>query len=183
MDFDIRTGRPISTVCRDTDPIKDYVGERYFKVWDFMIFDFKLEKIELLVYAIIFSMYKSTQKCFRGSRAYLAKWTGSSIRTVATALKSLEEKEYIDKVMKCVNGRKRVVYYINFEKLPTCKTFSSENYARDVWQRNRKEQAEMGVKVKREELYFELERLDEDETKSTVWSYIEKRDRAKLMKQ
>lgn len=181
MDFDIKTGRALSTICRDTDPIKDYVGERYFNIWDFMIFDFKLEKVELLVYAIIFTMYKNTRKCFRGSRAYLAKWTGASIRTVATALKSLEQKEYIDKVSKCVNGRKRVVYYINFEKLPTCKTFSSANYARDVWQRNTKEQAALGIKVKREELYLELEKLEED-TESSALRYVQMRDSAKQMK-
>ncbi len=180
MDFDLETGRPISKICSDTDQIKEYVGERYFKIWDFMIFNFKLEKTELYVYAIIFAMHKSRGTYFRGSREYLAKWSGSSVRTVATALKSLEEKRYIDKCHRVVNGKKRVVYYINFEMLPTCKTFSSENYARDVCQRYVRDQEKLGRHVDRDEIYSIIDqsrKYSEEEAHELAKRYVANRDR------
>ena len=180
MDFDIETGRPISRICSDTDQIMEYVGERYFKIWDFMIFNFKLEKTELYVYAIIFAMHKSRGTYFSGSREYLAKWSGSSIRTVATALKSLEEKRYIDKCHRVVKGKKRVVYYINFEMLPTCKTFSSENYTRDVCQKYIREQERLGRHVEREEIYSIVEQsrtCSEEEGLEFARRYVAERDR------
>lgn len=184
MDFDINTGRPISKVCRDSDPIISYVGERYYNVWDFMIFDFKLEKVELLVYAIIFSMYKSTGKYFFGSREYLAKWTGSSIRTVARALKTLVEKRYLDKIHTTVNGENKAVYYVNFEMLPTCKTFSQENHTRDVWQKYVQEQEKLGNHVEKRTIYAAMEKayneLQSDKGRREVAdSYVRQRNMEK----
>ena len=184
MDFDINTGRPISRVCRNGDPIISYVGERYFKVWDFMICDFKLERTELFVYAIIFSMYKSTGKCFTGSREYLAKWSGSSVRSVARALKSLVEKRYIDKLNRTADGENRVVYYVNFEMLPTCKTFSRENFARDVWQKYVAEQEKLGNHVEKQDVYDAMEKVyAELQTKEgrmeVANNYVKQRDMKK----
>ena len=153
MEFDRNTRTTISKECRDTDGIATTVGERFFKIWDFMVFDFKLEKTELYVYAIIFAMHKNYNQGFKGSRAYLAKWSNCSLRTVATALRSLATKGYIDKVHKKIDGKVRPVYFINVEKLPTCKVFSAENYARDTWQRFKKEREEAGEIFDRKIIY------------------------------
>ena len=184
MDFDINTGRPISKVCRDSDPIISYVGERYFNVWDFMIFEFKLERTELLVYAIIFSMYKSTGTYFKGSKEYLAKWAGACCRSVAAALNSLEKKRYIDKLYKTVNGKRRAVYYVNFEMLPTCKTFSRENFARDEWQKYVAEQEKLGNHVEKQTMYDAMEKVyGELKTKEgrmeVADNYVKQRDMKK----
>ena len=184
MNFDINTGRPISRVCRDSDPIISYVGERYFNVWDFMICDFKLERTELLVYAIIFSMYKSTGKYFTGSKEYLAKWSGACTRSVASALKSLEKKRYIDTLYKTVDGKKRAVYYVNLEMLPTCKAFSRENFARDVWQKYVAEQERLGNHVEKQDMYAAMEKVyNELQTKEgrmkLANNYVKQRDMKK----
>ena len=106
-------------------------GERFVKVWDFMIVEFGLEKAELIVYAVIFAMYRNNGDAFSGSREYLASWSNSSVRTVAEALSSLERKRLIKKSYKQYGQIKKAVYYINTDMLPTCEMFSVENRNRD----------------------------------------------------
>lgn len=106
-------------------------GERFIKIWDFMLGYFKLEKTELLVYAIIFTMHRNYCAYFTGSREYLATWTNSTTRTVSTALKSLEERDLIRKYYRQCGQIKRAIYYVNVEALPTCNMFSLENRNRD----------------------------------------------------
>ena len=107
-------------------------GERFFKVWDFMIGDLGLEKTELLVYAIIFSIYQNYQDCYAGTKDYLAKWTGASRRTVTNALDSLVEKKLILKGHRKILDSKRAVYLINTDALPECEMFSVENKNREM---------------------------------------------------
>lgn len=102
-------------------------GERFVKIWDFMLGYFHLEKTELLVYAIIFAMYRNYCDYFTGSREYLERWTNASKRTVAEALKSLEEKNLIKKRYRQYDNIKKAIYIINTEALPTCEFFSLEN--------------------------------------------------------
>ena len=118
--------------CRDDDAVKTTIGRYYFRIWDFMIFELKLEKTELYVYAIIFGMYMYRHTYFQGSRAYLAKWTNSSERTVATALKSLVDKKLIVKGNKRFGNTVRAVYRINGDSLPTCDLFYYANKNRDL---------------------------------------------------
>ena len=115
----------------DNDSIQITRGERFFKIWDFMIGDFELEKTELLVYAMIFGIYRQFCDSFMGSRDYLAKWTNSSNRSVDRALKSLEEKKLIKKYYTKSGKTTRAVYYINTEALPSCKMFDLENRNKD----------------------------------------------------
>ena len=121
-------------------------GERFFKVWDFMVGDFHLEKTELLVYAIIFGMYRNYCDSFTGSREYLAKWTNASKRSVADALKSLEGKNLIVKEYKQYGQIKRAIYRVNTLLLPSCEMFKLENINRDVndKERQKRRRKELG---------------------------------------
>lgn len=112
--------------------------ENFLKIWGFMLVDLKLEKTELIVYAIIFSMHKNYCDCFSGSRRYLEKWSGASRATVENALKSLENKNLIKKEYRQYGRSRQAVYFINTEALPTCEMFALENRNRDNNERIRR---------------------------------------------
>ena len=120
----------------DDQALLTTVGERFVKIWDFMLTVFKLEKTELIVYAIIFAMYRNYRDVFKGSREYLASWSNSSTRTVATALRSLEEKKLIKKAYRQYGQIKMAVYHVNTEMLPTCVMLSDEDLNRDKKEKN-----------------------------------------------
>ena len=162
MDFDITTGQRISREYRSSDMVTVSVGERFFKIWDFMIFSLNLQGSELGVYAIIFAMYYNYRTYFSGSRNYLATWTGTSLRTIATVLKSLEEKGLIDKLKRVIGGKERMVYHVNVEMLPTCKTLASANLMRDKWQEYRAELKKQGKTLSRDDFYRAMEEFDRD---------------------
>ena len=99
-DFDTTTRRFISKECRDIDGINTAAGERYFRIWDFMLFDLKLANSDLIIYAQIFTMYKNRNGApYRGTKEYLAKWANTTVRTVSDVLNSLEERGYIVKTI------------------------------------------------------------------------------------
>ena len=105
--------------------------EQYMSFWGFMILDFNLEKTELLVYSVIFSLYKSTYREFTGSRKYLQKWCNAGKTAIDKALASLESKGLIIKEYRNYGEFRKAIYYINTEALPTCKMFELENRNRD----------------------------------------------------
>lgn len=113
--------------CRDDDDVVETAGKRFLQIWDFMLFHLKLEKAELMVYAIIFAMHKNYHTYFQGTRQYIAKWSNTSVRTVSEALKSLTEKGLIVKCYKENARGWRAVYHINPDALPECEFFSREN--------------------------------------------------------
>ena len=112
--------------------------EQFVIVWGFMILDFGLEKTELLVYAIIFAIYKSTSCGFTGSRRYLQNWCNAGKTTIDNALLSLEKKGLIIKEYKSYGEFTKAVYHINEEALPTCEMFAFENRYRDNMEEFRK---------------------------------------------
>ena len=65
----------------------------------FMRKELKLEKTELLVYAIIYG-FCSDGGGYTGGIKYLCEWSGSGRTAVKAALRSLEEKGYIIKEAK-----------------------------------------------------------------------------------
>ena len=105
--------------------------ENFLNIWGFMLIDLKLEKTELIVYAVIFSMHKNYCDCFSGSRRYLEKWSNASRATVENALKSLANKNLIRKEYRQYGRSRQAVYFINTEALPTCEMFALENRNRD----------------------------------------------------
>ena len=131
--------------CDNGDTLSDTRGQRYFRIWDFMLFDFKLEKTELLVYAIIFGIFYSKQRAFYGSREYLMKWTGASKKTVANALNSLKEKKLILSKTQKYRGGVRIIYCTNPDMLPDCEAFELQNKNRDRWANARRERDPLGL--------------------------------------
>ena len=131
--------------CDNGDTLSDTRGKRYFRIWDFMLFDLNLEKTELLVYAIIFGIFYSKQRAFHGSREYLMKWTGASKKTVANALNSLKEKKLILAKQQKYRGGMRMIYCTNPDMLPDCEAFELHNKNRDRWAKARRERDLLGL--------------------------------------
>ena len=85
--------------------------ENYIVVNGWMLTDLKLKGNELLVYACIYGFSQAENQVFNGSLQYLADWTNSTKQGVIKNLKSLEEKGYIVKSEKYINGVKFCEYY------------------------------------------------------------------------
>lgn len=62
-----------------------------------MITQLKLKGNELLVFALIHGFSQDGESRFKGSLRYLIEWTGLDKTTVIKILKSLVEKQYINK--------------------------------------------------------------------------------------
>lgn len=85
--------------------------ENYIVINGWMLTDLKLKGNELLVYACIYGFSQAENQVFNGSLQYLADWTNSTKQGVIKNLKSLEEKGYIVKSEKFINGVKFCEYY------------------------------------------------------------------------
>ena len=76
-----------------------------------MLTDLKLKGNELLIYACIYGFSQTENQVFNGGLQYLADWVNSTKQSVIKCLKSLEEKGYIIKREKYINGVKSCEYY------------------------------------------------------------------------
>ena len=85
--------------------------ENYITVQGFMLTDLKLKGNELLIYACIYGFSQTENQVFNGGLQYLADWVNSTKQSVIKCLKSLEEKGYIIKKEKYINGVKSCEYY------------------------------------------------------------------------
>ena len=85
-------------------------------IMGFMRKRLKLEKTELMVYAIIYGFH-SNGSSFTGGLKYLCDWSGSGRSAVKAALASLVEKGYIIKHSKTVNNISHVEYTVNDEAI------------------------------------------------------------------
>ena len=72
-------------------------GSAYYTIHEFMTDLLGLRGSKLLVYALIYSFSRDGKGQFMGSREYLAKSTGTSIRTVTEALSELCRGGYVKK--------------------------------------------------------------------------------------
>lgn len=86
-------------------------NNNYYLIQGWMINELKLKGTELQVYAIIYGFSQVKGTYFTGSTAYLEEWTRCTRRSIFTALKSLEEKDYIRRIDKKIQGVNNVVYY------------------------------------------------------------------------
>ena len=100
--------------------------EQFVKIWGFMLTDLKLAKTELIVYAVIFSVYKYYSDYFSGSRQYLQSWCNASKSAVDAALVSLEKKGLIIKEYKSFYSVRKAMYRINVDALKDIKVFEIE---------------------------------------------------------
>ena len=85
--------------------------DNYIVIQGWMLTDLKLKGNELIVYASIYGFSQAENQVFNGSLQYLADWTNSTKQGVMKNLKSLEEKGYIVKTEKYINGVKFCEYY------------------------------------------------------------------------
>ena len=122
----------------ESDGALKIAPDNFLNVWGFMLTDLKLAKTELLVYAVIFSMYRNYCAPFNGSRAFLQKWSNSGHSAVEKALASLLKKGLITKMYEKYDNMSKAVYLINTEKLPSCEMFAIENRRRDALAKIRK---------------------------------------------
>ena len=131
--------------CSNGDTLSRTCGKCYFKIWDFMLFDLQLGGTELLVYSIIFSIYSKKKIPFEGSRTYLAKWSGTTVRTIDNTLKTLTDKKLILTKRRKLHGVVRNVYGINPYVLPVCELFEYENKDADRWAKVNEKRAKSGM--------------------------------------
>ena len=105
--------------------------DQFVSIWGFMLSDLKLSKTELLVYAVIFALYKHRGECFSGSREYLQAWCNSGKSAIDSALAALEKKKLIIKEFRKFGKATKAIYYVNTDALPTHEMFELENRNRD----------------------------------------------------
>lgn len=84
--------------------------ENYAVIQGWMITKLGLKGNELLLYAIIFGFSQAEGQAFSGSLRYLAEWLNTSKRTVMDNLKSLVEKDLLEKEESFTNGVKFCAY-------------------------------------------------------------------------
>lgn len=103
-----------------------FTEDTFYIIWEFMRTELKLEKCELLIYAVIFNLYRSGND-FRGSNQYLADYTGYKRSQICNALKSLTNKGYIIADFESSPYGQRPVFSINPRALPIRDMFRIEN--------------------------------------------------------
>ena len=102
-------------------------NENYIQIQGWMINELKLKGNELLIYAIIYGFSQDGQSKFTGSLKYLSDWTNSSKQNCLNHLKSLLEKNLIEKEEIELNNNKYCKYNV---KLDTIQNFciGSKNF-------------------------------------------------------
>lgn len=86
-------------------------NDNFICIQGWMINDLQLKGNELIVYAIIYGFSQVENQVFSGSLQYLAEWTNSTKQGVLKNLKSLQDKGFIGKNEKFINGVKFCEYY------------------------------------------------------------------------
>ncbi|MDE5885914.1 MAG: hypothetical protein K2H29_12670 [Oscillospiraceae bacterium] len=86
-------------------------NENFIVIHGWMVNELNLKGNELLVYAIIYGFSQTENQFFTGSLKHLAGWTSSTKQGVMKNLKSLIEKNLIQKEEYYVNHVKFVKYY------------------------------------------------------------------------
>lgn len=102
-------------------------NENHFQVQGWMVNELKLKGSELIIYAIIYGFSQDGQSKFTGSLQYLADWTNSTKQNCMNHLKSLIDKDLIEKEELEINNNKYCKYSA---KLNTIQNFciGSKNF-------------------------------------------------------
>lgn len=78
--------------------------ENFIAIFGFMVKDLQLKGLELMTYAIIYGFSQDNDSEFAGSLSYLMAWTGATKPTAIKVLKSLVDKDLIEKKTYTING-------------------------------------------------------------------------------
>ena len=97
--------------------MKQIKNENYVTIQGFMVNELQLKGNELLVYAIIYGFSQLENQNFNGSLQYLADWCNSTKQGVIKALKSLIEKDLIQKQETTFNNVKFITYSTKFNSI------------------------------------------------------------------
>lgn len=89
-------------------------NENYITIQGFMVNDLKLKGNELLIYAIIYGFTQLDNQEFNGSLQYLADWCNSTKQGIIKCLKSLIDKDLIERKEATFNNIKFVSYSTKF---------------------------------------------------------------------
>ena len=92
-------------------------NENYITIQGFMINDLDLKGNELLIYAIIYGFSQADNQEYKGSLQYLADWCNSTKQGVIKALKSLIDKDLIERQETSINNVKFVSYVTKFNSI------------------------------------------------------------------
>ena len=90
--------------------MKDDMNKKFVTIQGWMVNDLKLKGNELMIYAIIYGFCQEENQVFYGSLNYIANWISSSKQTVIKCLKSLTDKNLIEKNEKFINNVKFCEY-------------------------------------------------------------------------
>ncbi|MBO7714665.1 MAG: hypothetical protein J6S85_13900 [Methanobrevibacter sp.] len=85
-------------------------NENFYVVHGWMLNELHLKGLEKDVYAIIYGFSQTGNQHFSGSLSYLAEFTNSTKQGLQKVLKSLQEKNLIQKSEYIENNQKRVFY-------------------------------------------------------------------------
>lgn len=85
-------------------------NDNFITIQGWMRNELNLKGNELMVYALIYGFSQDDESRFTGSVNYIADWIGSSRQTVHNILKSLCEKNFVDKHEQYHNGIKFCSY-------------------------------------------------------------------------
>ena len=87
-------------------------NENFVNIMGWMVNDLGLKGNELIIYAIIYGFSQTENQTYNGNLQYLADWTNSTKQGVIKSLKSLIEKNLIEKTEKNINGIKVCEYHV-----------------------------------------------------------------------
>ena len=79
-------------------------NDNFITIQGFMVNDLKLKGNELIIFALIFGFSQDAESTFHGSLRYIREWTSLSTPAIISILRSLQEKNLIEKIEKTVNG-------------------------------------------------------------------------------
>jgi DNA-binding PadR family transcriptional regulator len=85
-------------------------ADNYIVLLGSMVTELNLKGSELIIFAIIHGFSQTEGSYFSGSLKYLQEWTNTSKQSVINNLNSLVEKGYIEKIVRDIEGVKKVYY-------------------------------------------------------------------------
>lgn len=154
----------------------------YIHIGGWMLNELHLKGSELIIYATIFSFTNGTDDhCFHWAAEYLSERAWVSRRQTLDSLRKLEEKWFIFRKEKNVNGVKFVDYYTNFtgwEETSQAPRRNFTSYKRDI---DSNKDIDKSISLQREEKeikkyweFWHILLLDEqyDKLRREIWWWL-----------
>lgn len=98
----------------------------YVTLLGWMRTELDLTGSELIIYALIYMVSQTDKQDYYATQEYAAEWAGVSLRSVRNNINSLIEKELIEKVTRCIDGKYITTYRVTDYHKPERKKFPAE---------------------------------------------------------